>query len=81
MGDMKLYQDCTWPVRLWRRRHYLPIPFRAVKTWVSCRDTKVSLRNCFDIAVGLAQYNMNWVYLQEDIKNSLDEDTAELSDE
>lgn len=27
---MKRYQDCNWIVKLWRRRHYMYIPFKYV---------------------------------------------------
>ena len=63
------YQDQTWYVKLWRRRHYLSIPLLAY----SYSRGGLSLRTSWRIAIGMAQVKMNWLYDWEDIKRDFDE--------
>lgn len=65
------YQDCPWYIRLWRRRHYLRIPWltwnvwRSATLWESTTSRthwKMSLKRAWILAVGLVQADMNWVY-------------------
>jgi len=68
------YQNQPWYVRLWRRRHYVPIPYRAVRIWVSDRksDDPIGFRNCWGLAIGLAQCSMKWYYDWDEVKARLD---------
>jgi hypothetical protein len=79
--NVKRYQECSWPVRLWRRRHYLGIPYRAIRYWWSSkRHTKpddefgpMSFGLCWSIAIGEAQIDMNWYYTGEEMREHLEE--------
>jgi len=72
---MKLYQDCSLLVRIWRRRYYLPIPLMALIMWIRSRqeendvelkllfrDCWLSFRDCWTINKERAQIKMKWVY-------------------
>jgi hypothetical protein len=71
MNKDKRYQNQPWYIKLWRRRFYLLIPYRtATIYWYNRKEEdKISFKNCYSIAIGLAQVNMNWVYDWEEIKD------------
>jgi hypothetical protein len=60
------FQCQPWYIRLWRYRHYLPIPFKAVRWWISDHTRKDGRKEPFDLfwglAIGLAQGPMKWYY-------------------
>lgn len=60
----RLYQDCPLLVRIWRRRHYIPIPFLTIFSWlrwIGSEDT-LSLRGWWGFHTGMAQVKMLWIY-------------------
>jgi len=70
----KTFQDCSLPVKIWRLRHYLWIPFEAAHCWVRSVEQGTEtpedfrhpcFRTCWNIALGMAQYRMNWVFRPE----------------
>lgn len=71
------YQHQPWYVKLWRRRHYVPIPYTTIRIWLAERkrplededDWLLSFKSCWGLATGLAQANMNWVYDWDEVKN------------
>jgi hypothetical protein len=59
----KRYQDCSLPVRIWRRRHYLWIPLDAFDFYINNQDGFFDcFKECWSVATGLAQFKMNWMY-------------------
>lgn len=78
------YQHQTWPVRFMRRRHYLAIPFVAFRIWRSEQtrelrdeyDWRMSFKNSWGLATGLAQGKMRWYYFWNEMNDdfSLNED-------
>jgi hypothetical protein len=81
---MKRYQECRWPIRLWRRRYYLPIPFKALRIWLAQRrrpvldneDWQLSFSTCWSLCIGLAQAKMNWFYDWDEVKQRIQERIA-----
>lgn len=63
---MKRYQECSLPVRIWRRRYYLPIPFLTIYWYFT---TPHPLNWCWSIAIGNAQVKMRWVYTLDEVKD------------
>lgn len=59
------YQYQPWYIKLWRRRHYIPIPWVAFKIWWKNSDTPWEL--AWSIAVGSAQILMKWHYTMDEI--------------
>jgi hypothetical protein len=72
------YQYQPWYIKLWRRRHYILIPFSAFKMWARGVFDKCQFRFCWSIAKGIAQCNMNWVYDWEEVKERLDKKIEEF---
>ena len=78
---MKRYQDCNWLVKLWRRRHYLLIPFQTLhiiwKKWINPykreNDERFPVKLYWDIAKADAEVKVNWYYTQDDIDDILEE--------
>lgn len=66
----KRYQHQPWYVRLWRRRHLLSVPIRALRSWARMRG---SFRNCWALEVGMAHVRMNWLYDWAEIAEMLAE--------
>ena len=60
---LQRYQCQPWHVRLWRRRHLLPVPFRVLRAVVAGEHTAndLSIRNLWSIEVGLAHARMGWI--------------------
>lgn len=69
---VKRYQECSPLVKLWRRRHQLLIPFRAVYWWVWMRlhrgaTPPDSFPVLWSISVGLSDNRMDWWYTIEEV--------------
>ncbi len=62
------YQFQPWYVKLWRRRHYISVPFMALGFW----DTEMSWRTSWSLAKGLAQGKMNWVYTMKEVMERIE---------
>ena len=68
----KLFQECSLPVKVWRLRHYLTIPYHAFRMWVRDIEHHTSkpnnslphlpFRDYWDLSKGLAQVRMNWLH-------------------
>lgn len=60
------YQDSPWYVRWWRTARYMPsTPFSALYFWIRVPDTDWA--EAWDVAVGTAQFRMNWYYTLEEV--------------
>ena len=68
--NIKRFQDCNWLVKLWRLRHYLYIPFKFAKHKLDS-DFEFHNRNLWNVLVGSAQCDMNWVYSSEEVFKNL----------
>ena len=66
------FQDQPWHIKLWRYRYYILIPYWATRMWLfeNFKDP-LSFKNCWSIAIGLAQINMEWLYSWEESKQRL----------
>lgn len=69
MEDQNRYQYQPWYVRLWRKRHLIPIPYRAIKTWWRAlgSHSQVSFKNAWSIEHGFAHVEMEWYYTSEEM--------------
>jgi len=70
----KRYQNQPWYIKLWRRRHYLRIPFMAVKFWshkTLSSNKHVSFSFCWKLSIGIVQGDMKWYYTWEEVKERL----------
>jgi len=75
------YQNQPWYVRLWRRRHYLRVPFDFLRYQLRSNQAKDAFfgdcapgerrRFNWGLAIGCAQVRMNWVYDWEEIRRDL----------
>jgi hypothetical protein len=68
------YQYQPWYIKLWRRRHYLSIPFVALRAHLSRPEDlhRPPFKIAWSIAIGLAQVKMNWLYDWSDLKERLE---------
>lgn len=68
------YQYQPWYVKLWRRRHYLPIPFQAARMYLATRKQRrpLSFRNAWSVAIGLAQVRMIWLHDWDELRVRLE---------
>jgi len=69
---MKRYQDCNWIVKLWRRRHYVYIPFKFISYKLRGQqagfDTwEPTNKQLWGILIGSAQCDMKWTYTSEEV--------------
>jgi hypothetical protein len=79
--DNKRYQECNRIEKIWRRRHYVAIPFlwlgymMKTKIYKLFFDREESLNGKFmwRIFVSEADSKMNWVYTTEEVKDRLKE--------
>lgn len=75
---VKRFQDCNRLVKIWRFRHYIPVPFKwfwfqyvrsfvviGGKTSEVCR-VKGSI--LWKLLIGIAQAKMSWYWTQEEVK-------------
>lgn len=73
------FQYQPWHIKLWRYRHYIPVPVMAVKFWLKERkrplsyehDWRAGFREMWGLAIGLQQVKMNWVYDLEDLDRAI----------
>ena len=72
------YQNQPWWVKLWRRRHYLGIPYTAMKWWWYDPESR---GYCWDIAIGIAQIPMDWYYTSEEVREhcGIPKDTEDMN--
>ena len=75
MQDPNRFQYRPWYVRLWRRRHLISIPYRAIRTWWKALNTHspLSFKNAWSIEHGWAHIAMDWYYTSEEIMERLNE--------
>jgi hypothetical protein len=70
------YQNQTWFVRRWRNRHYLSVPYNALKYWWYEQtrelrdedDWRMSFKNAWGLAKGIAQSKMKYYWYWDEIK-------------
>jgi hypothetical protein len=66
------YQNQPWHVRLWRCRHYLPVPYRTLRSWTlgllggSPEPWGLPWGLYWSIHVGMAQSRMRYYYTVEE---------------
>jgi len=72
--DMSRYQCQPWYIKLWRRRHYLRIPFMAIRIWLKKPFAKDRMEFGFywGLSKGIVQSDMKWYYTWEEVKEHLD---------
>lgn len=68
-NNKKRYQDCSIIEKIWRRRWYLMIPIYTIDMWHNNLD--MPLKECYAVAIGLAQCKMLWLYDWEEVKSRL----------
>jgi len=71
----KRYQNCNIVEKIWRRRWYLLIPYHTFRFYYYTRKKssfRMSLRHCYKLAVGMAQYKMNWMYGWKEVKERIE---------
>lgn len=69
MVTTKRYQECGLVERLWRRRHYLRVPFEAASDYR--RDPEFfdcSFANAWSCAIGMAEVRMRWWYTVDECR-------------
>ncbi len=83
------YQDSPWWVRLWRRRHYLPIPFRTFGMWLYEQsrdledeefDWRMGWSDCWSLNTALAQCYMHWYYTSDELRVKLNIKPEDMPD-
>ena len=65
---MKRYQESNWIVKLWRRRHYVYIPFKFISYKLRGGDDFPNNKTLWSVLVGVAQCDMKWTYTIEEVK-------------
>jgi hypothetical protein len=73
MKDSSRYQHQRWYIKLWRRRHYLRIPFIASRIWWYSPEDR---GHAWDIATGLIHGDMEWWYTSEEVEKRLEKVVA-----
>lgn len=63
---MDRFQNQKWYVKLWRYRMYFLIPIYSVKFYLN-KEWSNSFRNSYNLAKGIVQSDMNWVYTTEEV--------------
>lgn len=77
---MRRYQESPWPVRLWRRRHLVPVPFLAARWWLGAKFRTWdrwhpwvgSWDFCWRLASSEAHFWMGWWYTSEEVLEGLE---------
>ena len=67
----KRYQECNPLVKLWRRRHYLKIPFRWITWKIMYPKSELNNKTYWRILIGTAQSDMKWYYTEDEMKEML----------
>ena len=68
------YQLQPWYVRLWRRRYYLPVPFKTFRVWFKNRGRveddgfTYPFGLCWSLEIGLAQSKMEYYWTWDEVK-------------
>ena len=72
------FQNKPWYIKLWRYRWYIPIPFKATRSWlhglildikepIHSHNRALSFKTCWSIHVGMAQGDMEWFYTMDEV--------------
>jgi hypothetical protein len=64
----KRYQECNSLVKLWRRRHYLKVPFRWLQWKFFSKDKELNGKTTWRLLIGMAQSDMKWYYTEEEFE-------------
>ncbi len=73
---MKRYQDCNRLIKIWRNRHYIPVPFKWVWhnyitpfNFINEHEGKEALmgRELWGVLLGVAQCKMEYIYTMEEV--------------
>ena len=65
----KRYQECSPLVKLWRRRHYLKVPFRWLQWKLFSKDKQFNSKTTWRLLIGMAQSDMKWYYTEDEFKD------------
>jgi hypothetical protein len=65
----KRYQECSRIEKLWRRRHYIKIPFRWIIWKIFSSDKEFNGKTFWRLLIGIAQSDMKWYYTEDEIKH------------
>lgn len=68
------YQHAAWYVRVWRWRHLLAVPARAVRLYRRGKYTNrapLSWVNAWSLAKGIAHIHMHWYYTWDELSRDL----------
>lgn len=62
------FQESPWPIKLWRFRYYLLIPYKAIKYYLASKSSQepMSFSASWSVAIGMAQVKMYWYYTIEE---------------
>jgi hypothetical protein len=63
------YQFQPWYIKLWRRRHTIPVPYYALRSWWRHLDKHdpTPFRFAWDIEMGWAHIKMGWWITSEEM--------------
>jgi hypothetical protein len=64
----KRYQECNSLVKLWRRRHYLKVPFRWLQWKFFSKNKELNGKTTWRLLIGMAQSDMRWYYTEEEFE-------------
>lgn len=67
----KRYQECSSLEKLWRRRHYLKIPFRWLKWRLFSKDKQLNSKTTWRLLIGMAQSDMKWYYTEDEVQEKI----------
>ncbi len=64
------FQNQPWYIKIWRYRHYLPIPYKTLRLFIFDKTKEnrhnslwvLSLCQAYSVIKGEAQMRMNWLY-------------------
>lgn len=59
------YQHQPWYIKLWRRRYYLLVPYKVLRSKI--RNTHEPWKVLWSIHIGLAQCAMKWTYTMDEV--------------
>jgi len=67
----KRYQECNALEKIWRRRHYLKIPFKWIHWRLFTRNSDLNGKTVWRLFIGVAQMDMRWYYTDKEVRAEL----------
>ena len=71
------YQNQKWYVKLWRKRHIVPVPYFAFRWWLKelkqplyDKDgrRRLNFKTCLSVQMGMADHKMKHYFTQEEVR-------------